>query len=240
MTTPNPNGIFDEVLGYVVPPDSGDWTTAATWDQFAQWAMVPASPLIWATDIIDLGSSKTFNLKIITSAEGRVEYNVYTSDTGAFDGEETITAIATGDSGIAAFTGQYVWIEIFVYATGGTNVLYGVEYEITEQTNKFSLNNVDTSTLSGSSSARTLTLPKAVSGVTNIQITPKTVTNYTLQTYVTDYPTCNTVLPRVISKTSPYQIALVGLDNVPRDAVVDILVEYLPEGYMNGNNLLVR
>lgn len=240
MTTPAPNGIFDEALGYVVPPDSGDWTTAATWDQFVQWAMVPTSPLIWATDIIDLGSSRTFNLKVITRAEGLVEYNIYTSDTGAFDGEETITAIAQGDSGIEAFTGQYVWIEVFVYATGGTNVLYGIEYEITEQANKFSLNNIDTSTLGGSSSARTLTLPKAVSGVTNIQITPKTVTNYTLDVYVTDYPTSNTVIPRVLSKTSPYQIALVGLDNVPRDAVVDILVEYLPEGYMSGNNLLVR
>jgi hypothetical protein len=93
--------------------------------------------------------------------------------------------------------------------------LYGIEYAITEQANKFSLNNIDTATLGGTSAARTLVLPKPVSGVTNIQITPKTVANYTLQTYVTDYPTCNTVLPRVVSKTSPYQIALVGLDNVP-------------------------
>jgi hypothetical protein len=47
-------------------------------------------------------------------------------------------------------------------------------------------------------------------------------------------------MPRVISKTSTPQFALVGLDNKPRDAVVDIVIEYLAEGYMNGNNLLVR
>jgi hypothetical protein len=238
--TPSPNGIFDPELGYVLPPDSSTWATGpATWNNFVQWSMSPGT-LIWATDIIDLGISKTFNLKIITLAEGRVEYNVYTSNTGAFAGEETITAISTGESGVAAFTGQYVWIEAFVYATGGVNVLYGIEYEISERPNKFSLNDVNTATLGGSVSARTLTLPKTVSGVTNIQITPKTVSNYQLDVYVTDYPTCNTVIPRVLSKTSPYQIALIGLDNIARDAVVDLLVEYLPEGYMSGNNLLVR
>jgi len=240
MTTPSPNGIFDAELGYVLPPDTGTWTTVSTWADLVQWAMVPASPLRWALDLVDLGSVKTFNLKIITSAEGRVEYRIYTSDTGAFAGEETITDIATGDSAIPAFTAQFVWIEVFVYQTSGVNVLLGVEFEITEQANRFSLNNVDTSTLAGTAAARTLSLPKPVSGVTNIQITPKTVANYTLQTYVTDYPTANTVIPRVISKTSPYQIALIGLDNVPRDAIVDLLVEYLPEGYMSGNNLLVR
>jgi hypothetical protein len=202
--------------------------------------MAPASPLIWAVDPVDLGTSKTFNLRIQTVADGLVSYKIYTSDTGAFAGEETITTINPGDSGVAAFSGRYLWIEVFVAATSGVNVLYGIEYAISEKPNKFSLNNVDTSTLSGTSSARTLELPKAVSGVTNIQITPRTVANYTLQTYVTDYPTCNTVLPRVLSKTAPYQIALMGLDNVPRDAIVDLLVEYLPEGYMSGNNLLVR
>lgn len=240
MTTPAPNGLFDANLGYVIPPDAGEWTTVSTWADFVQWSMVPASPLIWALDIVDLGEIKTFNLKLITDADGLVSYKIYTSDTGAFAGEETVTTINQNASNITAFTGRYVWIEVFVAATGGPAVLYGVEFEITEQVNKFSLNNIDTSTLGGTASARTLVLPKAVSGVTNIQITPKSVPNYQLDVYVTDYPTCNTVLPRVVSKTSPYQIALIGLDNIARDAVVDILVEYLPEGYMSGNNLLVR
>jgi hypothetical protein len=239
MTAPNPNGILDPESGVVLPPDTGTWTSASTWNDFSQWSMTPGT-LVWALDLIDLGSVKTFNLKIQTSAVGSVSYKIYTSNTGAFGGEETITTINPGDSGVAAFTGQYVWIEVTVTRTAGTNILSKVDYSISDTANKFSLNNIDTSTLGGSVSARTLTLPKAVSAVTNIQITPRTVANYTLQTYVTDYPTCNTVLPRVLSKTSPYQIALMGLDNVPRDAIVDVLVEYLPEGYMSGNDLLVR
>jgi hypothetical protein len=240
MTTPSPTGIFDQQLGYVVAPSTGQWSNLSTWSAWDTWDMFPASTLVWALDIVDLGSVKTFNLKLICNCDGLASYKIYLSDTGAFSGEETIIEIDQGDTGIAAFTGRYVWIEVTVTSTGGAPILYGIEYAITEEANKFSLNNIDTSTLGGTVSARTLTLPKPVSGITNIQITPRTVANYTLQTYVTDYPTCNTVLPRVISKTSPYQIALMGLDNVPRDAIVDIIVEYLPEGYMAGNNLLVR
>ena len=239
MTMPNSTGYLDPDSGYVLPPDSGTWTTAATWNSFTQWAMLPGT-LVWAVEPVDLGSVKTFNLKIQTEAVGLVSYNIYTSNTGAFAGEETITAIAQGATGVTAFTARFVWIEVTVTRTAGTNILYSVDFAISEKPNKFSLNDVNTATLGGSTSARTLTLPKTVSGVTNIQITPKTVSNYQLDVYVTDYPTCNTVIPRVLSKTSPYQIALIGLDNIARDAVVDLLVEYLPEGYMSGNNLLVR
>jgi hypothetical protein len=239
MTTPSSNGILDLDAGVVLPPDSGTWTTASTWNTFTQWAMTPGT-LTWAVDPVDLGSVQTFALQIETNAVGLVSYRIFTSSTGEFAGEETITSIAQGATGIASFTGRFVWIEVTVTKTAGVNVLNSVNFSVVQRVNKFSLNDVDTSTLGGTSSARTLTLPKSVSGVTNIQITPKTVANYQLDMYVTDYPTCNTVLPRVLSKTSPYQIALIGLDNKPRDAVVDLLVEYLPEGYMSGNNLLVR
>jgi len=236
---PESTGYLDPDSGQVLPPDTGSWTTAATWDTFTEWAMLPGT-LVWAVEPLDLGSVQTFALKIESDAVGLVSYRIFTSNTGAFAGEETITTINQGATGVVSFTGRFVWIEVTVTKTAGVNVLNSVNFSVVQRINKFSLNDVDTSTLSGTSAARTLTLPKAVSGVTNIQITPKTVANYTLQTYVTDYPTANTVLPRVLSKTTPYQIALVGLDNVPRDAVVDILVEYLPEGYMSGNNLLVR
>ena len=239
MTMPNSTGYLDPDSGQVLPPDTGAWTTAATWDAFTSWAMLPGT-LVWAIEPVDLGEIKTFNLKIQADAVGLVSYAIYTSNTGAFAGEETITTINQGATGISAFTARYVWIEVTVTRTAGVNVLNSVDFAISERPNKFSLNNIDTSTLAGTASARTLVLPKTVSAVTNIQITPKTVPNYQLDVYVTDYPTCATVIPRVLSKTAPYQIALIGLDNIARDAVVDLLVEYLPEGYMSGNNLLVR
>jgi len=75
--------------------------------------------------------------------------------------------------------------------------------------------------------------------VRNIQITVKEVSDFTLESYVTDYPTSTTLIPRIVSKTAG-TIALVGLDNVPRDGIIDVVAEILPEQYMDGNNLRVR
>lgn len=239
MTTPAPNGIFDPNLNYVLPPNTGTWADLDTWNTFTQWTMEPVSPLRWSTEIVDLVESKTFNLRIQTQANGQVGYKIYTSDTGAFAGEETITEIEPGDSGIGAFSGRFVWIEALVYVTAGVNILEGIEFAVSEQSNSFSINNIDSSTLNGTVSAREITDASDVS-VTNIQITPRAVPAYNLDLYVSNTPTSVTVIPRVISKSSPPTFALVGLDNQPRDAIVDIVVEYLPESYMSGNNLLVR
>ena len=238
MTTPAPNGIFDPTLNYVLPPNDATWDDLTSWNTFTQWAMDPVSPLRWSTDIVDLNESKTFNLRVITQANGQVGYKIYTSDTGAFAGEETITEIEPGDSGIGGFSGRFVWIEALVYATAGVNILEGIEFAVSEQANSFSINDFDTSTLPGTVGVRQL--PDVDNYVTNLQITVKAVESYALDLYVSNTPTSDTVIPRIISKQAPVTIGLVGLDNQPRDAIVDIVVEYLPEGYMSGNNLLVR
>jgi hypothetical protein len=242
MALPTSTGWLNQRENTVVPNNTGTWADLTSWDTFTQWATEPANPLVYNIfPIIDLGSIQTFNLKIITVATGLVSYSVFTSTTGLFAGEETETVINQGDDGIPAFSGRYVVITVRVTVTGGVNVIQGVEY-ITSQgaVNTISLGDVNTSTLSGTSSARTLTLTRSIGGVTNIQITPKAVASYAVDLYVSSTPTSTTVTPRIISKVEPIQFALVGVDNQPRDAVVDIVLEYLPEGYMSGNNLLVR
>lgn len=240
MAIPTINGYLDELANIVTPNNTGTWDDLTSWDSFNQWAMAPANPLIWNVAPIDLGSIQTFNLKIKTIADGRVEYTILTSDTGLFGGEETTTVIESNDVGIPAFSGRYLLISVSVYQTSGVNVLRGLEWSTAQGASRFSANDIDTSTLGGTASARTLTLTRTIGAVTNIQITPKAVTEYPVDLYVSNTPTSTTVIPRVISKTAPVTFALVGVDNQPRDAVVDIVLEYLPEGYMDGNNLLVR
>lgn len=177
---------------------------------------------------------------IETSAQGSVEYAVYASDTAAFAGEETVTTISQGDTDVNAFTGQYFYIVATVTNASALPILESMNITTTlGKSTKLTLSDVDTSTLAGSTSARTVDFGRTVSGVKNMQITVKSAPNYTLDTYVTDYPTSNTLLPRIVDKSVP-SIALVGLDNVPRDGVVDIVAEVLPEQYMSGNNLLIR
>jgi hypothetical protein len=240
MALPTPNGTLYEVESVVVPDNTGTWGDLTSWATFNQWAMSPVNPLIYNVAPFDLGTTQTFNLKIKSLANGRVEYIIHTSDVGTFTGEETATTIVSGQENIPGFNGRYVLITVNVYETAGVNVLYGVEYAVSQAPNSLSLNDVNSANLTGSSSNRTLTVNRSLGAVTNIQITPKAVDAYPVDLYVSNVPTSTTVIPRVISKTAPVQFALVGIDGQPRDALVDIVLEYLPEGYMNGNDLLVR
>jgi hypothetical protein len=241
MTMPNSNGILDLTVGQVFPPDLGTWTTAPTWADFNQWISQPDT-LTYALDPIDLVSIKNFSLKIQTDAVGLVSYRIFTSDTGAFAGEETITTINQGDIGVAALSGQYVWIEVTVTQTAGVNVLNSINYSIVEKVNKFSVNNVNTADINdGSTQGYVLPIDRQVGTITNVQITPREVTPYIVDLYVARDPMSTTVVPFVTNKGSnSVSFALVGLDNQPRDAIVDVLIEYLPEMYMEGNDLLIR
>lgn len=235
-----PNGVFDFDNQVVTAPSTGTWADLTTWAAWTNYATSTASSMTWLLDPVDLGEVKQFCLTINTQTNGIADYYVYTSNTGAFAGEETETIILAEATGVAAFSARFYQVGVSVERLADPQQITGIEVRVVQTRNNFSLDNIDTSTLTGTSAARTLTLPRPVTGVTNIQITPKTVTSYNLDVYVTDYPACTTVIPRVLTKTSPYQIALLGLDNKPRDAIVDILVEYLPEMYRDGNALRVR
>jgi hypothetical protein len=185
----------------------------------------------------------TYNLQIFTTANGTVSYEVYASATGAFEGEETKTQITANSTNISAFSGKYFWIQVICEQTTGINFIERISVKIDSSRIQMVVSDVDTSTLSGSNTARNISsvLPRTLSYIYNIQITPKTVTAYNMDVYVTATPQSTHVVPKVISKSaSAPTIALVGMDNQPRDATVDLLIQGLPEQYMSGSNLLVR
>lgn len=238
MALPQQTGYQNVWANTIEPINTGDWTDLTTWD-VASWNPT-ATSLLWISNPVSLDQSQTVNFLLESTAQGTVEYDVYASDTGAFAGEETVTSIASGDTGVSAFTGKHFYVAARVTNNSSLPVLYSMTVTIT--TNKYTkitLNDIDTSTLAGTVSARTVDFGRTVSGVKNMQITVKQVTDYTLDVYVSDYPTCSVVIPRIVDKATP-SIALVGLDNVPRDGIVDISAEILPEQYMSGNNLLLR
>jgi hypothetical protein len=75
-----------------------------------------------------------------------------------------------------------------------------------------------------------------------MEVTPHELsTAFTLDLYVSSTQTSKQLVPRIISKDiSGPVIALYGLDNQPRDGVVDIKMSAFGEQYMMGNNLLNR
>jgi len=93
--------------------------------------------------------------------------------------------------------------------------------------------------LAGTNTARQITLPETLSAITDIYIQPKAAASYTPNLYVSATATSEVVIPVVKSKTSTPTFALYGIDNEPRDAVVDIMVTGIPRMVMEGNNLFV-
>jgi hypothetical protein len=240
MALPTVTGILDEINGVVNPIDTGEWDDYSTWDAWGVWEQSPADPLVWLADVIDLGEVQDFVLEINTVANGTVSYDVYVSDTGQFNGEETVTAIDQDDSGIGAFRGRFVLVAVKVAITSGVNTLNNVEITASNRTIDIKLNAVDTSTLAGTVNARQLSLPRTPAKVVHMQITPQEVSAFNIDAYVTAYPTSTQLIPRIVSRTVPVSIALQARDGVDRDGVCDVLLSVLPEQFMQGNNLRIR
>jgi len=242
MALPTVNGTLNPLSQTIEPNNSATWADLSTWESWSSWTAEPVDPLIWITDMLDLGETQDFTLTITTVANGEVSYKIYTSTTGAFAGEETETVVASGATGVTGFNGRYVLIAVYVARTQGVNNISDVQLRATGFQVQIKLNDIDTSTLAGTSSARTLVLPRTVSRITNMTITPKELASaYAVDLYVSSTPNSTQLIPKIVNKSiaSP-QIALTGIDNQPRDGVVDIDITALPEMYMSGNNLLIR
>jgi hypothetical protein len=268
MTLPAITGRLDYKLGYIVPIDSTTWadTTATTWDSFTNWSIKAANPLVWLANPIDLGKITTFNLQINADYEGTIAYDIYTSSTGYFQGEETVTSILEGDSSVPAFTGRYVYVVAKVYRGSGLNVLKKLSIT-TSNTKAFDIYLYDlvTSQLAGSSTARTLPLGRTVGKVltTTINIVSSDEGNYVQEGYLAvDYFTSSTgsyfaadyidsgyvedfgvSVPNAFQvskdRTNP-TICLRNQNGDYVDGVVDAIVRVLPEQYMFNGQLLIR
>jgi hypothetical protein len=236
------NGVFDFENQVVTAPSTGTWASLTTWAEWTNYATSTADSMTWLLDPVDLGDERQFCLTINTQTNGIVDYYVYTSDTGAFNGEEIETVILAEDAGIAAFTARYYQIGVSVERLADPQQITGIEVRVVQGRNKFSIDNIDTADINdGSSEGYLLPLGRPVGTITNVQITPQAVTPFQLDVYVTDDATSTVVIPHVTNKTSDsVSFALYGLDNKPRDAIVDVLIEYLPEMFRDGNALRVR
>ena len=237
-----PNGLLNIDENRVYPVDTGEWSTLTTWDSWTSWYTDAQYPLIWRTQIEDIGQQRDFNMKIETSTNGTVEYDIYTSTTGMFAGEETHVNVPQLATNVAGFSGSYYVIAVSVTPQAGQlATIDGINITVTNKPISQLMTNVDTSTAGGTTSARPVPILRNFSIISDIDISVQQVTSYKLDVYVTDHIDCTTVIPRVVSKdrTNP-TIALIGLDNVPRDGTIDIKVTGLPEQYMSGNNLLVK
>jgi hypothetical protein len=73
-----------------------------------------------------------------------------------------------------------------------------------------------------------------------MKIEPKAPTPYAVNLYVSDTPTSEVLIPVVKSKAAAApSFVLYGIDNDPRDGVVDITLTTLPRQAMISGNMVV-
>jgi len=252
---PFEQGILDPVSGTIKAIGRGRWgsLSGSTWTRFSSYVNT-FETIKWSSSRIDTGEIAYFNLAITSEFEGSVFYRVYVSDTGDFQGEETEYLIRDGDSNIAAFYGRYVYVTAECSGTELRQMLITTDKEVVE----FTYRDLNTTTLSGSSSLRILNLDNPISLITEMVITPRAASPYAVDLYVSSSATSVLLTPIVISKaaggtymSAGYYVddyflssfgasfALYGIDNQPRDGIVDISLKGLPRQVMAGGNLLV-
>lgn len=243
MTLPAIKGTYNQTTQKVYPPSTSTWSglSGSTWANWTNWAYSTENEIVWRIPQINLGSTaKNFTLNIDTVAEGLVSYKIYTSMTGYMEGEETETVIANGATNVPSFYGRFLEVYVIVTKVLDMPTLSSAEITINDTApTQIKFSNLDSSTCEGTVTNRIIPLRTNVSRIVDINIEPKeTATPYNLDVYVTNTPTSTYLIPKVISKsnTSP-RFALVGVDNQPRDGIVDITLSVLPEQYMSGNSL---
>ena len=126
MAITTSTGIIDYATSFIIPQSNSTWaaTSGTSWANFRSWNITPANPLIWVTDRFDFGRIGYFNIKIDAYYTGQLQkYEVWTSNTGEFAGEETYHVITEGDTHIPAFLGRYAVVAVWIYDAGfGSNI----------------------------------------------------------------------------------------------------------------------
>ena len=252
---PYSQGILDPISGTIKAKGVGRWGSlkSTKWTAFNSYVNT-FLPIRWTSDKIDTGEIAYFNIAISSEFTGSLSYRIYVSDTGEFAGEETEYVIQNGDSQITAFYGRFVYVTAECTGTELKQMRITTDKETVEYTYR----DLNTSTLSGSSSLRILNLDNPISLITEMVITPRAPSAYAVDLYVSSSATSTLLIPIVISKTAGgsymaagYYVddyfassfgasfALYGIDNQARDGIVDISLKGLPRQVMAGGNLLV-
>jgi hypothetical protein len=233
---PYTQGILDPISGTIKATGTGTWRSLSgtTWNTTVNYIQ-NLNSIIWTAPTLDLGSIDWFCLDITAEFDGVCEYLIHVSSTGEFQGEESETLVQEGATNVSAFYGRYVSVTARVSGAE----LRRLTVESSTDKTLIRLPDVDTTTLGGTTSTRTITLSQPISRVYDINIEPKAATSYAVDLYVSSTATSEVLIPVVKSKSSTPSFVLYGIDNIARDGIVDITITALPRMIMAAGNLIV-
>jgi hypothetical protein len=231
------DGEIDTQSGFVKATGSATWSSLSglSWNNYSNYLQT-FNTIKWTAPLLDLGAVQYFTLNIDVDYDGDISYLIHVSEVGNFSGEEKEYYVKNGDTDVPGFYGRFVYVTAIVTGKELRDMTVTADSTVRE----YIIPNVDSSTLSGTNTNRIIALPTPVSLIKDIHIQPKAATSYAVNLYVSDTATSEILIPVVKSKsgTTP-SFALYGIDNDPRDGIVDITVSALPRQVMFGGNLVV-
>ena len=251
MALPNFTADYDLGTNSYIARNTGTWANVSTWASWTTWSQLPEPTMLFYTEVYDRGQVGYFNLRTDSDFVGNITYQVYTSTSGAFAGEETVTTVTANTSNVAAFYGQYYVVAANIASTGAIAQLKSMTITSTDAALDLKFNSVETSTLTQTAQGAQIALPRVVSAVTNMQITCHDGGNTTpLSTDTTHYyfetPIYRALIPYITSKDRGGPTFVLRDINYGTLATsetghyIDARISVLPEQIHDGQNLTTR
>lgn len=169
------NGFFD---GVYYPNSTETWSSlTGGWDTYTDWNYTPNLPLTFTGDVIDTGASEFYNYVTSVSSNYPVNITVQYSDSvdsaGALVSATTINV--TPNQTLSGAKGRYWQFSFSVdrdSASQDVPVIRNISHNLRNAYLTVPINNVDSSTLNGSTGQRELALDVDLSAITGAVIQP--------------------------------------------------------------------
>jgi hypothetical protein len=244
------NGIVDyRDNGRYFNPGTGEWADLSSWDTWTSWTLDPHETLyLNILTPLDLGSVQTVNILTDIVARGEVNYYIYYSNENTFTESPlnySTVHITPGETNIPSITGRYFYIKVALDLVDGQGFQYfdTIAFRASEastQGQSLTFNNIDSSTLSGTTSDRVFDPGIDVGTIKSAQITCRNASTYNVDMYVYHSTTSTHAFPKIISTGQDLHLTFIGVDGRPRDCTFDIALQVNPEWYMDAQGNLTE
>lgn len=248
MAIPFTTGIFNEENSTYSAPNTATWANVTSWSSWTNWVSQPAEYYTISSLIEDRGVEGYFNIQTQYDGLGVPTYRVFTSNTGAFNGEEEITTFANSTVIGTALYGRYYIVEANIATFQTSATVNSLIISTTDNVLRKRFSRLQTSTLTNTASGAVIPMNTPAGAIVNIQITCWDEGNTApLATDTVNYymatPIYRGVMPYITSRDpiSPtFQLRDLYLGTIRTAEAghyVDILVEYLPYQTYDGLNI---
>lgn len=241
------NGYYDDIDNTYFNYGTGTWDDVTDWSLWSTWVTAPRETLYLTFNQQNLGQVETVNILSDGEYRGIPHFYVYYSaTTGDFSDEANYSTlhITNGMTNIPSITAQYFTIKLALDYDNvqGFQYFRNINYRVSEDSTVgkvISFGNIDSSTLSGTTSDRVYTVPTTVGAIDNVQITSRGSASYDVDLYVAHSPTSIKTFPQLLSISgNRVHLTFVGIDGRNRDSHFDISMNVNPEWYMDSDGNL--